>query len=428
MDKRTIGFIGFILVVAIGIFLAANQDQKNSYRPTPTFKSSPGSDRHVVKETIQKVERLLLNTEPYQQRRSFEENAFIDNLMNEDERYKHETLAFVTQWNSRGYDLAKEHSSKFNYVAPVWFRIAPAKEGEEAHYQFVVSGDHDVDEAWMEAVGVSKIYPRVMIDYTNFAQQQVSQLFSPSPIQQQYVRDIAAQIIDRCRQYNMEGIVFEYGFIQTKMILTNFLTPLIQRLKQAEIKVILVIAPYRGLPQFTNKEQLIDREQLLVLEPYVHRFIVMTYDFSNSHGMLGPISPLDHMIRKTLGHLLLDNPSPTSAPPQVKSETYSKLAGKLLLGFNFYGYKYTQKSSEQPEAILGSSLLEMISKSAGKVQAFYDEAAGEHYFTFPYDKKIVYYPTLRSIHLRLKVVEQWRLAGIGIWEIGQGLDSFYSLL
>ncbi|XP_076325892.1 chitinase domain-containing protein 1 [Tachypleus tridentatus] len=311
-------------------------------------------------------------------------------------------IAYVTPWNSHGYDIAKLFGAKFTYVSPVWLQLKPKPEGG---YQ--IEGQHDINKGWMSKVRKTnkkvKIVPRIIFESWTYAS--LSKLFTSVNDQ----LEVSQLLVDFGKVSDFDGYVVELWSMlggQMKEELSNFLELFGTTLRNNFMDLVLVIPP----PLYhRNKPGMFTHEDFVRVAPFVTAFSLMTYDYSNPERP-GPNSPVSWM-KNCVEHLVPD-----------KNSADRK---KILLGLNFYGYHYTSVGGGP---IVGSQFLEMLEKYNPKLQ--WDNSSQEHFIQYRAEENnrhMLFYPTLYSINVRLHLAQELG-TGISIWEVGQGLDYFFDLL
>ncbi|CAH8839117.1 unnamed protein product [Trichobilharzia szidati] len=313
-------------------------------------------------------------------------------------------LAYVTPWNKLGYEVTKIFGTKFNLISPVWFEV----QGEKKVY--TVTGIHEINTVWMNEIRA--VNPKLKITPRFSFGPWESKDYATTLKDNAKMNKCIQNIINVIKKHNFDGAVIEiwvqFSGLELKT-LTNFIIQLANSLHEAGKLLVLVIPPpvYHG-----GIEGRFRQNDFNQLANHVDYFSLMTYDYSSPRP--GPNSPLN-WVEACIQHLV----------PETSSN-YLKLRQQILVGLNFYGMDYIiSKAASNP--VRGNEVVEVFQNH--RPNFTWHKQWAEHSFSYKDNESqdhLVFYPTLLSISQRLQTVISMG-TGVSIWEIGQGLHSFYSL-
>ncbi|CAA6661046.1 unnamed protein product [Spirodela intermedia] len=341
-------------------------------------------DRGLVKREITYREVLAENSRT-------SENTSVRHFLNP-------VLAYVTPWNSLGYELAEKFCFKLTHVSPVWYDLKSERNN------FFLEGRHNSDSQWISRIKTNRnlvVLPRFVLE-----------VLPSEMLKRKKQRDKVIDIIvSECKEMGYDGVVLEswsrwamHGVLHdvdmrrralefVKELATTLHSVNSSASPRGHLELVFVIPPPRSQHL---KEHDFGRDDLRRLLDIVDGFSLMTYDFSGPHSP-GPNAPL-LWIRSTLELLLGDDGG-------ARENAY-----KIFVGINFYGNDFLLTEGPGGEAITGRDYLSLLRKHRPALQ--WEAESSEHFFLYSHDK----------------VRPRSRGAALSIWEIGQGLDYFFDLL
>ena len=307
------------------------------------------------------------------------------------------TLGFVTPWNTKGYEIALTFSRKFTHISPVWFQVLP--DGE-------ITGKQDIKDKWIRKLHKSnsdlKVVPRFIFD--GWTADDFDSFFSGQDKQVQLVDDVTKLL----SKHKLHGAVLEVWRQMPAQFfpqLVSFLEILSERFRAKDLYLCLVIPPSNPDPEAVE-ETPYNITHFLATGPLLDSVLIMTYDYPAMIQQPGPSSPLPWV----------------ESCVSVLSPAYEH-RHKIIIGVNMFGNEFSRQGHTPLDA---ASYLDRLRTLKPVIE--WNEQSGEHIIRIdsPTEPRLIVYPSLNSIQVRLSLAESMSV-GVGLWEIGQGLDYFYDL-
>ena len=202
------------------------------------------------------------------------------------------------------------------------------------------------------------------------------------------------------KQYYGLNIDFEYIYPSDREAYNAFVSELGNFLRENGFVLLTALAPKENENQ---RGLLYEAHDYRWHGEYVDRVILMTYEWGYLYGEPQAISPIQP-IKRVLNY----------ATSVIPSE-------KILLGMSNYGYDWSLPYIQgKPAQTLSNRGAVDLARKVGSFIEF-DGKTQSPFFTYftKTNKHIVWFDDARSYYSRLKLVDEYNLAGVSYWTLNQ---------
>lgn len=233
-------------------------------------------------------------------------------------------------------------------------------------------------------------------------------LLTDEGVQARLLDNIAALI--REKDYYGLNINFEYLYPFDRDSYSQFVARCAERLHPLGCPVSTAIAPKESANQ---QGLLYTAHDYEAHGRYADRVVLMTYEWGYTYGAPQAVSPVNR-IRRVLDYAVTVMP-----------------AGKILMGFSNYAYDWTLpwKQGTAARVLSNAGAQELAASRWAEIR--YDETAQAAWFNYTDTSgrsHVVWFEDARSVRARLRLVEEYGLAGISIWTVDRVWQPLYALL
>eukprot|EP01061_Rhynchopus_euleeides_P041866 TRINITY_DN73179_c0_g1_i1.p1 TRINITY_DN73179_c0_g1~~TRINITY_DN73179_c0_g1_i1.p1 ORF type:complete len:455 (+),score=144.84 TRINITY_DN73179_c0_g1_i1:169-1365(+) len=358
----------------------------------------------------------------------------------EPKRFNGETIGFVTPWHPEGKKNALRYAGKFTYISPLWFHIEPEDISSEDVSKWTVrvapasnTAGGKPDKAWAEQLQSRGVKVVPIFAFYGWTRPALAKFFMDADAG--YMQHSASrQIINHYVDLNLDGLVIEWGPVPLNEYYTK-LVPWLSRIKGSLAKFIerpslLMLSVHADPTNFGVK-------QFESLATTVNKFVLHTYNFTSPAIASGPNAPLDwfnDMLKAWSLHKRKDAENLVLVTLNTFGKEYRQDSKLDVEGYKqAYGARDMDGeltrwdvTGRQFEALLKRS---QSDPSLQLVHKWHDEFK-EHYVELKVkgEPRTIYYPSLQNMKDRIDILHKASATGLGLWNLGTGMEYFFSLL
>jgi len=293
--------------------------------------------------------------------------------------------AYLVWWDQdNGFSDLKEHYDQVNYLKPFWYEV---KE-DGSLKKFSGSGNPEIIKFCQDKM--IKILPVISNEQDP---DRLDQILSDAAVQAKHIENI----INLINENGYDGVEIDYESLKgssDRTAYTAFMTALSEKLHQNN-KILATALHAKESDKGTWEGP--ETQDWAALNEIADQLSIMTYDYHWSTSEAGDIAPLSWM-RSVLNY------AKTTLDPQ-----------KTYLGIHLYAYDWVDESAND---LVYSDVAELINKYQPQIKT---SEEGEKYFTYSKDEEnhTVYFADNETIINRIQLVNEYNLAGISLWRLGQ---------
>ncbi len=309
-----------------------------------------------------------------------------------------EVAVYLPWWDQdNGFESIKENGDKISSIEAFWYQIE--KDGTIRKY----TGAEDKEIIAFSKKNNIKLIPVINNDHNP---ENVEKIFTDSQTRKKHIDDILELVLSN----DYAGIEIDYESMDgqnQKEGFSTFIKELGAELKN--ISKTLAVAVHAKTSDKGTWEGP-EAQDWQVLNEYCDQIKLMTYDYHWSTSEAGNIAPLSWM-SEVLDYAItvLDK-------------------DKIYLGIHFYGYDWLEKEARD---LTYNDVSDLILEHSPTIQTS-DEIEKNFDYINEEDERTVYFADSETINPRLKLVNEYDIAGIGIWSLGQedpkNWQSIYDIL